>query len=119
MKVDKRATLQLRIWINKHIGSKNSVHTLLAQIITEYSHGSAVTKSMLFANEVGFRQPDSFLCVTEVQSPFWCRVVQLRPHQVHGYGAYRVTKVFRKRIFKPYSDKPFLKSRETRYYLVQ
>ena len=127
--VDKRATLQLRIWLNKFLGNKCSVNTQLAQTITEYSHATCVKKSAMFTNVV----PSHFLCVTEVQSPFWCKVVQMEARMAInnfrsdlGFGRIfyepdwsHVSKSFRKRIFEPYGQRPFIKNRDTRYYLVK
>lgn len=125
--IDKRAALQLRIFINKLLGNKDSYNTQLAESICEYSHGSRVKRSSLFTDVM----PSRFMCVTEVYSPFWCRVVAM-PSRIayHGYGDPRYGKIyyepnwsnispsFRKRIFDPYG-RPHIKERALRYYLIK
>ena len=127
MKTDKRAQLQLKIWINKHLGNKDAINTELARIITEFSHGTLVKPSTLFWNSY----PNLFWCIKEVLSPFWCTVYQM--HSRIGYGGYYTSQEFnrlyyepnwdspfgpfRKRIHDPFSNNPYLKDRSYKYYL--
>ena len=126
--IDKRASLQLRIFINKLFGNKDSFNTQLSQSICEFSHASPVKRSSLFADIM----PSRFLCVTKVHSPFWCTVVGMPsrmayhasdPDAMWGKIYYEpdwsnISKGFRKRIFDPYG-RPHIKERQTRYYLIK
>ena len=51
---DKRATLQLRIVLNKWSGNKNSINTQLAELITQFSHSTAVAKGCMFCQLLFF-----------------------------------------------------------------
>ena len=128
MNYDKRAALQIRIVLNKIVGNKNSINTVLANIICEFSHSTIVKKAFMF--ETG--NPPRYLCVSKVHSPFWvtCLPIESRVafyqtpvnlgtnfghlHFVPDWnlcGGYR-----KKRLFDPFG-KPFIKCRDHRYFL--
>ena len=128
MVFDKRAALQIRIAFNKIVNNKNSINTLLANIICEFSHSSILEKAYLFQ----YGSPPKYLCVARVHSPFWvtCLSISSRvafyqtvgtvgtnyghlhwvPDWLHCSG-YK-----KKRIFDPFS-KPYIKCRNHRYVL--
>ena len=126
--VDKRATLHLRISINKKLGSKNSVNTQVAQLITDYSHASILKVGDIFADKT----PHWFMYVTKLLSPFFCEVVKVRSKIVYvsldhnpniGRIVYQpvwssVTVPFKKRIFEPFSTNPYLKDRHMKYHFL-
>ncbi len=125
---DKRATLQIRIAINKILGNKNSINTRVAEIISNYSHGSFVKHASYFT----CRSPVSYYVVNKMHSPFWATTVhlparlaisQLPQHHGSNIGELYFTPDWsaaigfsRKRIFQPFT-KPYIKKRQTRFYL--
>ena len=125
---DKRATLQVRIVLNKWSGNKNSLNTQLAQIITEFSHATIVEKAQMF--QCG--SPLRYFCVHKVHSPFWVtavpipsRVAFYQPMVMQGtdFGRlhfipdwYNAGYFQKKRLFDPWTT-PFIKCRNRKYYL--
>ena len=126
--IDKRATLQVRIMLNKWTENKNSINTQLAELITQYSHSTIVTKGHMFQ----CNNPLRYYCVQKVYSPFWVNAVPI-PSRVGFYqtNAMQGTDFGRlhfvpdwlnvgyyqkKRLFDPFSV-PFIKCRNKKYYL--
>ena len=125
---DKRATLQLRIVLNKWSGNKNSINTTLAELITQFSHSTAVAKGCMFQ----CTNPLRYYCVNKVHSPFWVtavpipsRVAFYQTHAMQGTDFGRLHFVpdwlnagyfQKKRLFDPFAV-PFIKCRNKKYYL--
>ena len=125
---DKRATLQIRICINKILGNKNSINTRVAEMISKFSHGSPVKDASYFT----CRGPVSYYVVKKLHSPFLATTVHLparlaiaQLEQHHGTNIGHLyyspdwtaaTGFSRKRIFQPFSN-PFIKQRHKRFYL--
>ena len=125
---DKRAALQIRIALNKIVGNKNSINTQVANLICQYSHSTIVKKAFMFQHGT----PPKYLCVAKVHSPFWVTILSM-PSRVAFYQTamtlgtdfghlhfvpdwYRTGAYRRKRLFDPF-HKPFIKCRNTKYYL--
>ena len=125
---DKRASLQIRIAMNKIVGNKNSINTQIANMICEFSHSTLVKKARMFQ----FGSPPRYLCVAKVHSPFWVTCLSM-PSRVAFYqtaqtvntnfghlhwvpdwlrcGIYR-----KKRLFDPFGT-PFIKCRSQQYFI--
>ena len=125
---DKRASLQIRIAINKILGNKNSINTTIAHMICEFSHSTTIKKASMFQSGC----PPNYLCVAKVHSPFWVTCLPM-PGRIGFYqteanvntnfghlhwtpdwlrtGAYK-----KKRLFDPFG-KPYIKCRDHRYLL--
>ena len=111
MITDERATLQLRIWINKFLKNKDNFNTTLARLITEYSHSTTLTPNMYFL--CGRR----CYVVEKLLSPFWC-VAREMPMQLyfHSHRPFylpdwrKAGDPEKKRIFSAF-DNPYLKRR--------
>ncbi len=127
---DKRATLQIRIAINKILGNKNSVNTAIAKLISHFSHKTVLRIASKF--ECSF--PSEYYVLSQVHSPFWAtvvnmpsRVVFLQDEPLRGtnFGSLRfapdwarASNFHKKRIFDPYG-KPFIKKRHRKFYLQE
>ena len=125
---DKRATLQIRISMNKILKNKNSVNTRIAELISSYSHGSLVKTASHFTCD----EPVSYYVIKELHSPFWATTVYLPSRlaitqTANNFGTNmghlyftpdwgRATGWQKKRIFDPF-QKPYIKKRTKRFYL--
>ena len=130
MIVDKRATLQVRIAINRILKNKNSINTVLAKLITEFSHSTIVEKAFIFQACV----PPRFYCIQKVHSPFWCTAVPM-PSRISFYQSLdlvgtnfgrlhfipdwiRAGNFGKKRLFDPFHH-PYIKCRNKKFFLKQ
>ena len=125
MIVDKRATLQVRIFMNKLFGNKNSVNKSLAALITSFSHSTVVQYGTVFQRTKG--TPEYYV-IQKCHSPFWVTTVwmpskvQIAVHPFfplrnicfvpdwHRSGHFQ-----KKKIFDPYGL-PYIKKRNARFY---
>jgi hypothetical protein len=125
---DKRASLQIRIAINRILGNKNSFNTMIAHIISEFSHSTIIQKASMFQSGC----PPQYLCVAQVHSPFWVTCLPM-PGRIDFYqteatantnfghlhwtpdwlrtGLYK-----KKRLFDPFGE-PFIKCRNHHFLL--
>ena len=128
---DKRATQQLKIYINKIFENKNAVHLNIAGLITSYSHSTIVHVGSMFEKT---RNPEYFV-VSRVYSPFWVRAVFLpsrvewipyiHPFALNNMGHLQFvpdwTKAAgfcKKKVFSPF-HKPYIKKRNKRFYFKE
>jgi len=129
MIVDKRATLQVRIFMNKLFGNKNSVNKSLAKLITSYSHSTVVQYGTVFQRTKG--TPEYYV-IQKCHSPFWVTTAWMPSsieYAVHPYWEryrsfgnlcfvpdwHRATQFEKKKIFDPYGL-PYIKKRNARFY---
>ena len=124
---DKRATQQVKIYINKLLKNKHSLHKDIAKIITSFSHSSVIHRGSMFEK----KRPPEYFIVGNVYSPFWVfavhlpSIIQWSPvpyviNTIFGHLAYvpdwnRSSGFRRKKIFSPF-DRPYIKKRNTKYY---
>ena len=126
---DKRATQQVKIYVNKLFKNKNSGNKEIAKLITSYSHSTVIMMGSMFEKS---RTPEYYV-VSKVFSPFWVRAVYLpstvlwtpNPHPLVFHTAIghlsftpdwnRASGFSKKRIFSPF-DRPYIKKRNKRFY---
>ena len=124
---DKRATQQVKIFINKLLKNKDSGNKTIAEIITEFSHSTVIRMGSMFEKN----GPPAYYVIGKIYSPFWVRAVYL-PSTVQwipnpvilstlmGHLTFipdwnRATGFETKKIFSPF-DRPYIKKRKKRYY---
>ena len=125
---DKRATLQVRIAMNKILGNKNSINTEISKLITVFSHSTIIEKAFMFQSCF----PPKYFCVAKVHSPFWVTCLQM-PSRVAVYQSFntygtdfgrlhwvpdwRQCGLYeKKRLFDPFSM-PYIKCRNRKFFL--
>ena len=123
MSVDKRATQAIKISLNKHLENKNSENLQLAKLISEFSHKTILDVGARFESEDCF-----FYVVGKCYSPFWVNVTYVPPKSSIFYTAeypfslwyhpdwQRASRFHKKRIFKPFSNRPFIKNRNRKFF---
>ena len=70
---DERATLQIRIAINKILKNKNSINTAIANLISHFSHRTVLR----IASKFECPYPSEYYIVSKVHSPFWATTVNM------------------------------------------
>ena len=126
---DKRATQQVKIYVNKLFKNKNSQNKEIAKLITSYSHSTVLDIGSMFEK----RGNPEYYVVSQVDSPFWVRAVHLPstvqwipdPHPLGFHTAIghlsfipdwnKAVRFSKKQIFSPF-DRPYIKKRNKRFY---
>jgi hypothetical protein len=126
---DRRATQQVKIYVNKLFKNKNSGNKEIAKLITSYSHSTVLDIGSMFEK----RGNPEYYVVSQVDSPFWVRAVHLPstvqwipdPHPLGFHTAIghlsfipdwnKAVGFSKKKIFSPF-DRPYIKKRNKRFY---
>ena len=124
MSIDKRATRAIKICLNKHFDNKNSENLEIAKIISSYSHQSILEMGSRFESKNCY-----FYLVGKLFSPFWAHVTMMPPRSSLFFTPEfpfrmwyqpdftRASSFHKKRIFAPFSDRPYIKNRNDKYFL--
>ena len=130
MSIDKRAVSAIKITMNKMFENKSSENRCIAVVIAGFSHRSKLKRGDAFENfhhDIG----SCFYIVGKLYSPFWAQVYWMpsirsvippvslfdrRYQRIMYYPDYRNSSpAHKKRIFNPFSDKPYIKQRGRNY----
>lgn len=132
MSIDNRAVSAIKIVMNRMFGNKSSENRCIATIIAGFSHYSMLKKGDAFQSfhcDIG----SCFYIVGKLYSPFWAQVYWMpsirsvistipisfsdrRYQRIVYYPDYRnASPAHKKRIFSPFSDKPYIKQRGRNY----
>jgi hypothetical protein len=127
---DKRCTQQVTIYVNKLFKNKNSVHKVVAKLITSFSHTTVLDIGSMF-EKMG--TPEYYV-ISKVLSPYWVQAVHLPStvywtpnhhplvfHTSIGHLSFipdwdKASGFCKKKIFSPF-DKPYIKKRNKRFFL--
>ncbi len=124
MSVDKRATRAIKISLNKRFKNKSSANLELAKIISEFSHKSVLEVGSRFESENCY-----FYILGKCLSPFWAKVTLMPPRASLFYTPEfpyrmwyqpdwtRASSFHKKKIFNPFSDRPYIKNRTHKFFL--
>ena len=130
MSTDKRATLQIRIAINRVLKNKNSINTTIAKLISQFSHRSVLRIASKFESVY----PSEYYIISKVHSPFWATTVNMPSRVVFNQNeALRGTNFgtlsfapdwnkascfHKKKIFDPFGH-PYIKKRHRKFHLTR
>ncbi len=135
MSIDKRAVSAIKIVMNKLFENKSSENQCIATVIAKFSHSSRLKKGDAFENFHcdGVNVGSCFYIVSKLYSPFWAQVFWMpsirsvisaiplslfdrRYQRIVYYPDYRrASPAHKKKIFNPFSDKPYIKQRGRNY----
>jgi len=123
MIIDKRATQAIKISLNKRFKNKNSENLQLAKIISQFSHKTILEAGSRFESRDCF-----FYVVGKCYSPFWVCVTYAPPRASLFFTPEfpfqlwyqpdwtRASRFHKKKVFKPFSKRPFIKNRNRKFY---
>ncbi len=119
MTLDSRATMAIKVSINKIFRNKNSVNLMIAKMIAEFSHATILKRGSIFqyANS-------GFYVVNSVKSPFFVSITRVPPMQllmttwgiVYSPNWGKASPFYWKKVFDPFCHRPYLKQRDRRIY---
>jgi len=124
MSIDKRATKAIKVALNKSFCNKNSENLVIARLISEFSHKTVLEVGSRFESHNCY-----FYIIGKCLSPFWVRVTLLPPRSSMFFTPdfpfqsmwyqpdwKRASRFHKKKIFNPFSARPYIKSRNRVFY---
>ena len=116
---DNRYRRAIKQALNKHFNNKSSENKNISQIISQFSH-----KTLLKPGTYLLTKALQYFVITSLLSNHWvtgyfcpCRLHLENDFFYYIPNIWRRTSLCRKKIFEPFSDNPYIKTRNTKFFV--